>query len=171
MGKIVLLIVLGFLFSVAQSILILLGVPPYFVPHCIVILVVFSALTETSLRGVILAFLLGLILDFSAAQLVGPWAGGCVVVYAVLTLLSQRLFVDSAAVSAVVSFLAVLVADGVYVLLSSQYRELGWEVPVQLLGQACSSALVAPIVLGMLRSWFRRGTDGRLSRRGLSAVG
>jgi rod shape-determining protein MreD len=160
-----LLFIVGGLISTAlQGVLLHLGVPPYLLPQLVVLLIVYLSFTEVSVFGSFLAFALGLILDFSSAILVGPWAGAMVAVYGVLALLSQRLFIDSSIVAIVTTFGAVLFGNILYMLLAYEYRLVEWGYVGQAFGEAFVTALLAPLVFGFLKRRFKRRSVSSYAR-------
>jgi rod shape-determining protein MreD len=144
----------AFILLLVQSALHHFGLPEWFVPQGVLVCVVFLAFYEFSLVGVVLAFLLGLLLDLSSGVLLGPWAGAYVIVYAMFAFLSQRLFVESVVVAMSVVALATVLAGTVFLLLAFEYQAVTREDMVMLGGQAVASALVAPFVFRVLsRAW------------------
>lgn len=132
------------------------GLPEWLVPQGVLVCVVFLAFYEFSLAGVVLAFLLGLLLDLSSGVLLGPWAGAYLVVYTMFAFLSQRLFVESAAVAMSVVAVATVLAGTVFLLLAFEYQSVTREDLLMLGGQAVASALLAPVVFRVLsRAWRR----------------
>ena len=69
----ILLIALLALF--AQGAMLQVGIPAYLMPEFVTILIVYLAFNEASVATVMLVFVLGLLMDFSSAVLIGPWAG------------------------------------------------------------------------------------------------
>jgi len=136
------------------------GCPAWLIPQGLLVSVVFLAFYEFSLAGVVMAFLLGLLLDMSSGILLGPWAGSYVAVYALFAFLSQRLFVESALVAMLVVALGTLLAGIVFLLLAFEYQALTREDVVILGGQALTSAAVAPVIFRFFsRVWRRAGVS------------
>jgi rod shape-determining protein MreD len=141
-----------------QGVLHNLGLPEWLIPQGLLVCVVFLAFYEFSLAGVVMAFLLGLLLDMSSGVLLGPWAGSYVVVYTLFAFLSQRLFVESAIVAMAVVAIGTVLAGVVFLLLAFEYQSVTRADVAMLCGQAFASALVAPIVFRVLtRAWRRDG--------------
>lgn len=150
-----------------QGILGHLGLADRFVPQFLVIFVVYLSFAEANAFGCIMSFVVGLLLDFSSAVLVGPWAGSFVVIFCVLALLSRRLFIDSALAAMVITFASVACANILFSLFGDEYPVLTWDYPQKVLGQALSTALLSPLILGALsRRWRRVG--GAYAGRGNS---
>lgn len=156
MARILIILVAALIATAIQGVLLYAGLPRYALPQLVTLLVVFLSFSEVSILGAFVAFSLGLLIDFSSEVLIGPWAGALVAVYGCLAVLSQRLFIDSAIVAAVTAFIAVVLADGFYMILAYEYRSLDWEYPVQALGQALATAIIAPFVLHYLSRRLRR---------------
>jgi cell shape-determining protein MreD len=172
MGRALIFLAGGLIASLLQGMLLFIGLPAYLLPQLAVLLVVCLAFVEVSVLGAFIAFGLGLVLDFSSALLIiGPWAGAFVTVYACLALLSQRLFVESGVVAVVTSFLAVLIADTLYMILAYEYRPVSWDYPTEALGQALTTAVIAPLVLGFLTRRLRKKSTASLGRGGALSIG
>lgn len=143
-----------------QAVLHNVALPAWLIPQGLLICVVFLAFYEFSLAGVVMAFLLGLLLDMSSGVLLGPWAGSYVVVYALFAFLSQRLFVESAVVAMAVVSIGTVLSGTVFLLLAFEYQSVTREDVAILCGQALSSAVVAPAVFRLLtRAWRRVGVS------------
>ncbi len=171
MKKAIFYLLLGVLASVVQGSLLHMGMPVAVVPQLIVVLIIALAFTEVSTFGCVMAFSLGLVMDFSSAVLVGPWAGALVLVFGTLAVLSQRLFIESGIAAMVITFLAVVGANILFSLFGTEYPSMTWEYPKQILGQAMVTALVAPFLLGKLTKRGRRHSSVAHGRRqALSAV-
>lgn len=154
-----------------QGVLGHLGLPPALIPQFLIILVVALSFSEVNSFGCVMSFCIGLLLDFSSAMLIGPWAGSCVVVFGVLAMLSQRLFIDSGVAAMVITFASVVVANVIFSLLGSEYPAVTWEYPQRVFGQALVTAIVAPLVLGFLVRRARRAQNSLVGRgNALSAV-
>jgi rod shape-determining protein MreD len=143
-------LLVGFVSLLVQGILQRCGVADYFIPQCIVVVVVFLAFYEISLVGASLAFVLGLLTDLAAGHSLGPWAGACVTVYGVFVLLSQRLFIDSGPVAMAVSALSVVLAQLLYLSIESNRPEFSLSLLAEILASAVCSGLCAPLVFALL---------------------
>ncbi len=161
-------VIFGFLAIVLQSCLAHLGLPFAVMPQLALLVVVAAAFSGSSASGVFSAFLVGLLLDFSSALLVGPWAGALVTVYAGLALVSQRLFLESGIVSAVVAFASAVVASTFFALLSPQSDLSVWQHGVQILTQAAATAACAPWAVALMSRGGQRRTVSAL--RGPSSL-
>lgn len=147
------------------------GLPAWLIPQGLLVSVVFLAFYEFSLAGVVMAFLLGLLLDMSSGILLGPWAGSYVVVYALFAFLSQRLFVESSVVAMAVVALGTLLAGIVFLLLAFEYQSVTREDVIILCGQALASAVVAPMVFSFFSKVWRRAGMSFSGRAGVVPVG
>jgi hypothetical protein len=147
-----------------QSTLLHFGLPAPLLPQLGVVLVVFLGFHDISIRGAVLAFVVGLMLDLSTGILVGPWAGALVSVYGGLALLSARLFSESRVVVALVSGCAALLAGGVHLLLRIEYWSAAWSDLWLICGQAATTTLVAPLLLGVVSQRVKRRAQPGPSR-------
>ncbi|MEN9846671.1 MAG: rod shape-determining protein MreD [Pseudomonadota bacterium] len=150
-----------------QGVLGHLGLVDRFIPQFLVIFVVYLSFAEVNTFGCLCSFIVGLLLDFSSAVLIGPWAGSFVVIFCVLALLSRRLFIDSGLAAMVITFASVVSANILFSLFRDEYPAMTWEYPQKVLGQAFSTALVAPLILGFLSRRWRR-TSAAYAGRGSS---
>jgi rod shape-determining protein MreD len=150
-----------------QGILGHLGLADRFIPQFLVVFVVYLSFAEANAFGCVMSFIVGLLLDLSSAVLVGPWAGSFVVIFCVLALLSRRLFIDSGIAAMVITFASVVCGNILFSLFGDEYPVLTWEYPQRVLGQALSTALVAPLVLSFLSRRWRRA-NGAYAGRGTS---
>lgn len=133
-------------------------------PNCILILVVFLAFRDPSAKGAILAFILGLMLDFSSGILVGPLAGSMVVVYGTLVVFSQRLFVDSTVAGMVTVFVSSIIGQVVYLIMVFEFRPANTSAISLALIEAGVTALFSPLILAIAKFLFLR-REGRSSNR------
>ena len=97
-----------------------LGLPSALMPQFVIVMVVALSFSEVNSFGCLMSFAIGLLLDFSSAVLIGPWAGSCVVVFCALAMLSQRLFIDSGIAAMVITFSSVVVANVLFSLFGSE---------------------------------------------------
>jgi len=157
-------LVIALVVVAAQSLLHLVGVPEWLLPQGLIACVVYLAFFESSVTGALLAFTCGLLLDLTTATVLGPWAGAYVLVYALLSFMSPRLFVESALVTMVVAAVTSVFAGAVYLFLAFEYQSLSREDLIMLLGQAVASALVAPLVVALLSKARGRSTSRSIGR-------
>lgn len=124
------------------------------VPNLMLIVVAYLAFHEASVLGLLLSFMLGLLFDLGSGALLGPWAGAFVVVFMLLTSMTQRIFVDSPLTAFVAVLLGALVAQGIYLGLYAQFRTLEllpMASGLRVLLEALASAVCAPICFAILR--------------------
>lgn len=124
------------------------------IPNLMVTVVAFLAFHSPNPLGLALSFFLGLCLDLGSAVLVGPWAGAFVVVFLLLSSVTQRIFVDSPLTAFVAVLCAALLAQGVFIALSMQFRAFEFEFGAlvsQVSLEALFSAFCAPLCFAGLR--------------------
>lgn len=164
-------LVIGLALVTAQSLLHQVGVPEWLLPQGLIACVVYLAFFESSVTGALLAFSCGLLLDLTTATVLGPWAGAYVLVFALLSFVSPRLFVESTLVTMVVTAVTSVLSGAIYLFLAFEYQSLSREDVVMLLGQAVASALVAPMVVSLLNKVRGRPVSRSIGRTSLiSAV-
>jgi rod shape-determining protein MreD len=162
---------LGLLLLILQGLLLHVGVPAWAIPQGLLVCVVFLAFYEFSVMGVVAAFALGLVLDMSSGIVLGPWAGSYVLVYVLFAFLSQRLFIESKFVAMVVVLFAMLFAGSSFLLLGVRFQSLARHDLVTLVAQAISSAVITPMVFGVLaKVWRKTGTVSAKRGSVISAV-
>jgi rod shape-determining protein MreD len=164
MAKALLAVLYALVAIALQGILGHLGLVDRFIPQFLLIFVVYLSFVEANAFGCVMSFIVGLLLDLSSAVLIGPWAGSFVVIFCVLALLSRRLFIDSGLAAMVITFASVVVANILFSLFGSEYPALTVEYPQKVLGQALITALIAPLVLGILSRRWRRVNGGYVGR-------
>lgn len=126
----------------------------FVVPNLMLAMVAFLAFYEVSPFGALLAFLTGLVLDLSSGVLLGPWAAAFVAVYGFLSVVSQRIFVESTLSVMSAVFAAALLSHVVYASLLLQFshnQDAAYLVSVSVLGEALFSAFLAPLVFYLLK--------------------
>jgi rod shape-determining protein MreD len=132
----------------------------YLRPNLLCILVVFVALHEPTAAGAFLAFFVGTLFDLASGSVIGPWAGAFVLVFGLLSAVTQQLFVQSILTVVAAVFFSSVLGTLSYQLLSfemvSPSHRSFWGVLVE----ATVTAAIAPLVFGVLRKFF--GRRGRL---------
>lgn len=139
------------------------------IPNLIVVFVVFLSFYDVSAFGCFLVFVLGLELDLSAGVLLGPWAGACVAVFAVLASLSQRIFVDSSLAVALAALASSAISQIVYGVLTYETRPVTSDLLIRGVIEAILTGLVAPLVFKLLKLIFvgtERSASGRYRTSG-----
>lgn len=116
------------------------------VPNLVLVITVVFAFYESSHVGAVLAFVCGLLFDMSSGGLLGPWAGSLVLVYFLVAIFAQRLFVDSYLSVAVLFFCAAVVSYLCSMMFSfSELRFESWYLR-KLLTEGVMLAIVAPLL-------------------------
>lgn len=136
--------------------------PRWLVPNLCLVIVVFLGMTETTPFGAFLAFCVGLLLDLSSGQLIGPWSGACTAVFGFLAQGGKRMFLDSGPTIGFMVFLSSIAGSLVYLFLLSQFR-LTWNdlFSVVLFGTAFMTALVSPAVFTLLKRVLSKRQQSR----------
>ena len=128
--------------------------PTLVVPNLIVILIVYLSFHRSSISGVLLSFLLGLELDlFSNPALLGPYCASSVAVFALVSTLSHRLFLDSFVTVFLAVLLSTLLYEALYFVVVSEFVLLNIslaEFARSAFIEALISAFLAPILFRML---------------------
>ena len=169
--RILLCFAMGLGLLVVQGLLRHVGIPAWAIPQGLLVCAVFLAFYEFSVFGVMAAFSLGLLLDMSSGVVLGPWAGSYVLVYVLFVFLSQRLFIESKLVAMMVVAFATLVSGGAFLLLAVRFQSFARHDLVTLVGQGAASALITPIVFGVLaKAWRRPGAVSTKRGSVISAV-
>lgn len=154
MKRFIVFFILGLLFVFLQSAFLASFLPQFLIPNLILTLVVFLSFYETSVFGVVLAFLLGLQLDLYSASILGPWAGASVAVYGIFASLSQRIFIESVFSVFATVFAAVLINNFVYLIIVAEFKNtqtLLWAILKGSPLQALISSLCALLVFRLLK--------------------
>ena len=152
----VLILGLGLLGILVQGTILSALFGNFVVPNFLIILVVYLAFRETSALGAILVFLIGLELDIYSGKMLGPWAGAFTIVFAILALLSQRVFIESAFAAFCAVFVSSLVSTLVYISFVFNFYASGIQAISTALLEAFLSGLVAPFVFMFLDYVLKR---------------
>ena len=153
-----------------QATLIHSAFPAAVAPDLLLVLVVLLALHQRSVGNVILSFFLGVLADFASGQFIGLNAAGMVVAFALVGLISSRVYAERSFAIALITFLCSLVKSLVCLLMLFVYAGAEtvasnlWQV---VLFEAILSAVSAPLFLVLLQWSGRRGA----SRAGKRAKG
>jgi rod shape-determining protein MreD len=135
--------------------------PNLVIPNFILILVVFLGFYDVSPFGAFLAFLAGLISDLCSGVLVGPSAGASALVFAALSALSSRIFVESAISTIAAVFGASILSSICYLFMVYQFSPaVGWSLG-QVVFEAIMTSLVSPLMFKFLRSFLIQPTRER----------
>ena len=158
---ILLLAVVGIL---VQGTLIKALFPGAISPSLLLIMVVFLAFYEGNFWGLATAFCLGLLLDMCSGLLLGPWSGAFVLVFAGVSSLSQRIFVESPVAVMITTFLSSLFSNLVYFLIVLQVRRSGFVFSWSLALEALFTAILCVPLFPFLR-WILVAAPSVSSRR------
>jgi len=137
----------------------------HFCPQLLFILVIFLSFQDSSTKGVLCSFFLGLLLDISSGMVIGPWAGAYTLSYTAVALVSQGIFADSAFAVIFSTFVAYLISGLTFVLLSFSFTGGSTSAMLGIFIEAFATALVAPLVFYLLKFLLK---NSRLHRRSSS---
>ncbi len=152
--KIILVVILGVLSIFLQGTFLRSLLPSPYVPNIVIVIVVFLAFHEVSYLGVVLAFILGLLLDLSSATLLGPWAGAFTALFAILGSLSRRVFVESYEACFILMIPVALGTNFAFLSLAYRFQPglIGNFIPL-IINSLCT-AVVGPLVYFFLSRVF-----------------
>lgn len=157
---------LGLVGLLLQEVVLDLLVPDWLpTPHVLIVLLVLLGFTEHSLRGCVLAFSLGFLLDLNGGSLLGPWSGAYIISFALMSVLAQRIYVDSVLTLVTIVALADFVTTLLFYLLITFVPDHivfvgSGTIPWVTIGlQALVSGLAAPLVARL----YRAATESRIS--------
>jgi rod shape-determining protein MreD len=131
--------------------LVALGVPVACIPELVLVFVIFLSFYEVSSYGAFIAFFCGIIVDISTGGLIGPWAGAYVLSYGVVSLISDRIYIESGLSLVAVAVFMTLFSHVVTLLISMDpltQLASGWIV---ILGKSACTACIAPLFFPLLR--------------------
>lgn len=165
-GELITYVLLIFGCLLIQSAILKPLLPAGLVPNLLIVVVVYLAFFNSMPGGAVIAFMLGLALDMVSGTLLGPWAGAFVVVYLVYATVSQRIFCESSIVFAVASFIAAILAAGVYCALTAYVpfehglEWVGSAILRSALLEGVGTALFAPFLFFVLVRFLCPPTKG-----------
>lgn len=136
--------------------------PGAYAPDIILILVVLAAMSAPTTWGLIGAFVLGLLADFSTALFLGPNAAGAVVAFCFVVFWSRKVFADRWFAVSSLTFIASNLKSFVCLLMFALYAGVDfWNFnSLQIVFvEALGSAILAPIVMKLL--YIRRASSTR----------
>ncbi len=163
--KTLLTLIFGFIAVLLQGTLFGTFIPKTFIPNFALILVVFISFYENSVFGSFLAFLVGLEVDFFSSNVLGPWAGASVVVFGCFSMLSRRVFVESALTAMFAVFVSAVGANILYLMLLYRFKPQGSDIfSFQLLINSFVTALFGPLIFKWLRKVYIKRGHGLSSR-------
>lgn len=175
--KILVVLLIGFIAIFVQGTVLRPFIHASMIPNFALVAVVFLGLHEVTVLGAVLAFLLGVELDLFSGIFLGPWAGSFTLVFGLLALVAQRVFLESALTIFVSVLVSSIVSNLVYLVLILQFRPVSGELLTISFVEALVTAIVAPVFFRVL-SWLlipkadsqRNSRRPRGTRRLLSAV-
>lgn len=135
-------------------------IPGFFAPNLLLVLLVYIAFYEVSAFGAVLAFLLGLEFDVHLGMLLGPWAGSFVLVFGILALLSQRIFVQSSLVVFIAVLVSCLGSNIFYLGLRYPFIPVGWEAVSTVVYEGLLTAVLSPFLFPLLRKIIPKREQG-----------
>ena len=133
--------------------------PGAYAPDIILILIVMVALSAPTVWGLLAAFILGLLADFSTALYVGPNAAGAVVAFGFVVFCSSKVFADKWLAISALTFVASCLKSLICLLMFGLYAGVNFFSIDYLniaLVEAVGSGLLAPIVMKLL--YIRRAS-------------
>ena len=128
------------------------AVPSAPAPDIILTLIVMVGLYTRSVKGVLLAFALGLLADFASGQFLGPNAAGGVIAYLLVGTIARRVYAERGLAVVVIAFACSIVKSLTYLgmlLVYSQISQIGRETFYLVAAEAGLTGIVAPMV-----HWF-----------------
>ena len=120
--RLILLLLVSLVLMLLQATLLKAFLPASLVPNLVTSIVVFLAFYEVTPAGAMFAFLVGLELDLFSGILLGPWAGAYTVVFILVSLLSQRIFVESSLAAGVAVMGSNFLVNIIYTVLVFEFR-------------------------------------------------
>lgn len=165
MKRIGVIFALGILAVFIQGTLLKSLSPLMVVPNLVLVLVIILSFFENSLLGVFLSFALGLMLDSFSGVMLGPWAAAFVAIFWILSSLSNRMFVESPLSLVIGTFVSSLLANSIYFFMVFGFRpDLVTGITISFV-EAILTAIMAPVVLMMLRFLEKDSEVSGRSRR------
>ncbi|WP_305046256.1 rod shape-determining protein MreD [Geoalkalibacter sp.] len=160
MKQVLIFVLLGFACALLQTAVFPRFLPPLARPELFVLLIVLLSLGQTAMRGGLIAWLLGLLVDVFAAQTLGLHGFVFLVTFFLIKLTERRLNTESSLLLVLLVFGGTLTLRGLTAITLLMLDEAGrsWRIILrQMPIQALTSALVACALLLLLR-WLGRRT-------------
>jgi cell shape-determining protein MreD len=131
------------------------------IPNLCLIVVIFLGACEVNLLGAVLAFMVGLLLDLSSGQLIGPWSGAFAALFGVLSQGGRKLFLDSWLTIGLVTFVSGFFCQVIYLFLLSSFR-FSWSdiFSWTMFGTSFVTAILAPGFFLLLKGVIDRRSAG-----------
>lgn len=123
--------------------------------------------------GVVAAFLLGLLADFSSAQFLGPNAAGCVLAFITVGLIANRMYAENFIAVMIITFTCSLVKTGIYLAFLALYFQTrsSEDLSRMIILEALLTALISPFLIGIVRRKAFASAFGKATKYGNSASG
>ena len=147
--------------------------PSALAPDFALILTVVIAFYHSTPLGLLGAFSLGILADFSSTLVIGPNAAGCVVAFCTVGLIANRMYAEKWVAVMIITLVCSIAKSVTYLGLMSIYfpGRSGDEVIHRLLGEAIVTAMFSPVVIAVLRRQaFRPAAFGKSAKSSLGAV-
>ncbi len=132
--------------------------PDLYVPNILIGILIFLCLYEPNGLGALGAFMLGLLFDLFSHQYLGPWAGAFIGAFAIIMLVSQRIFASSGVVVALAGLLASALTNCIYMFIILPYRSVGADWYLTMLVEVFLSALFAPLMFALVKRVYPGGS-------------
>ncbi|GEM_PF-5494762 len=127
--------------------------PSAVAPDFILILVVFLGLKHNSVLGVVGAFVLGVAADLASGQFIGPNAAGCVVAFALVLVVSKKVYAEHVIAVMFLTALCSCAKGLTMALMFLNYLKLDFfsaDTLQLVLSESALSGLVSPLVIKLL---------------------
>lgn len=141
--------VLCLILLLLQSTALGLLLPASLIPNLLLCLCLYLALFEGGAIGLLGSFIAGLFLDLASATLLGPWAGAFVIIYCVLSVLSDRIFVESRFAIGVIAMGSSVAVELLFFLLSILSAETFFSSWLGIVGRAVATGIVASLMFSV----------------------
>ena len=136
--------------------------PRTMIPNLCLVVVLFLGAREVTILGATLAFMVGLLLDLSSGQLLGPWSGTFVALYGFISQGGKKLFLDSWITVGLVTFFSGIIGQIIYLFLLSSFQfSLSDIFSWTMFGTSLVTALLAPPFFLLLTSVVEKKTGNR----------
>jgi rod shape-determining protein MreD len=139
------------LMAIQGTLRVFVSTAPYLVPNLIIALLVWLAFTHPNVRGVIIAFIIGILFDLNSGAILGPWSFALVILFYILARLSPGLFITSSYTVIFCTFLASIVINALVLALSFSAKS-GITINIfDILLASLTTALCTPILFRLFR--------------------
>ncbi len=125
-----------------------------YVPQLMAIVIMFLAFYWRTTGGLIFCWLLGLLLDFQIAVLLGPSMIASIMIFFIFSTIANNLYINSQFVlvlsGAVGAFLLIFIQQ----IIQNIFIDVGLSNLLALMKDALATALIAPLIFPLLSRWF-----------------